>query len=111
MGRCMRSDPASVRSPRGVRGHVYPRQTVIEILVVFNLVGRLRKAAAARGASEGWAALGPLLWFGGEVGGFFVAGAFGAEGLIAYLLAIAYAVAGRFLSIYIVDRVPRRTPT
>lgn len=79
---------------------------MLEIFVLFAIVRSLRNRAAARGASEWWAALGPLLWVGGELAIFFVAGAAGADDLTPYPFALAYAAFGAWLAHYIIDRVP-----
>lgn len=82
---------------------------MLEILVVWYTASELHRRAKARGASGWWAALGPLLWFGGEFSAYFVAGALGHEGWVVYPFALAYGALGLWLAFKSVAAAPVRS--
>jgi hypothetical protein len=74
---------------------------MLEILALIKLVKTLSELAREKGRSQSWAALGVLMWFGGELIGFVIGEAFGL-GMGAYLVAIGLAIAGAYASWLIV---------
>lgn len=79
---------------------------MIEIAVVVALTRYLLSLVKARGAHGGWAALGPILWVGGEFMGFIIAGAFGLGGMGGYPLALLLAGLGAGLARWIASEAP-----
>jgi hypothetical protein len=78
---------------------------MLEILAIIALCKKLAAIAKEKGRSQGWAALGALFWFMGEVVGFVVGEIMGL-GLGGYLVAIAFACIGAFVAHTIVKALP-----
>ncbi len=76
---------------------------MLEIILIVVLTGKLRTIAQSKGRSAGWAALGPVLWIGGEVLGAVAGAIMGADGLSLYGGAILGAVVGAGIAWAIVN--------
>ena len=77
---------------------------MLEIIAVVFLAKKLAAIAKAKGRSAGWAALGPVLWIGGEITGAVVGFAMtGGDGLAPYGFAIMGAIIGAVASYLIVN--------
>ncbi|WP_163989012.1 hypothetical protein [Pyxidicoccus caerfyrddinensis] len=74
---------------------------MLEILAIVALCKKLAAIAKEKGRSAGWAALGALFWFMGEVVGEIMG-----LGLGGYLVAIAFACIGAFVAHTIVKALP-----
>jgi hypothetical protein len=90
-----------VRRVAAARGEA----AMIEIILVAQLVRFLARKAKEKGQSQGYAALGVALWFGGEITGIVIGLALDME-LAAYGLALAGAATGAAIAWWIVDRLP-----
>ncbi|MBN2672472.1 MAG: hypothetical protein JXX29_12385 [Deltaproteobacteria bacterium] len=74
---------------------------MIEIFVIIHYSKRLAALASEKGRSKGFAALGGLFWFLGEIIGFVIGNLLGI-GMAAYLVGIGSAILGIFIAFAIV---------
>ncbi len=76
---------------------------MLEIIAIAMITGRLKNTATSKGRSGWWAALGPLLWIGGEVLGAAGAAIAGMDGFAHYAGALVGAVIGVGIAYFIVN--------
>jgi hypothetical protein len=76
---------------------------MLEIFFVVFLTKKLASIAKAKGRSSGWAALGPVLWILGEIGGAVVGATIGIDDIALYVGALAGAALGAGLAWVVVN--------
>jgi len=79
---------------------------VLEILAIIGFVKLLSRAAADRGRSRGWAALGVGFWIGGELMGATIGALLELNDLAIYGVALMVAATGVLVAYLVVKALP-----
>lgn len=83
---------------------------MLEILILVKFTRYLASVAREKGRTSAWAALGAVLWIGGEVFGFLVGAIAGLEDFAAYGPALVCAAIGAGVAYGIVALLPAVAP-
>ncbi len=83
---------------------------MLEIIFIITFSRKLAEIAGSKGRSKGWAALGALMWFGGEIMGFVIGTLLGIEGLGSYGVALLCGAIGATVAWAVVKQLPEAVP-
>lgn len=81
---------------------------MLEIIVLIFLTRHLNKSAKLKGHSGAYAALGPVLWFGGEITGALIGTIVTGEILFGIIIGLVFAAIGAGISLAVVGSLPNK---